>query len=104
MTTENKKYLVYGGVALLVGSLGYFIYNAVTSKPEVVEEEKPYSLPSPTPVTEKPNPFTALFGKKFEPLPLKTFDYSVKNPFANTNTAIANNLFTCSINTNDRLV
>jgi hypothetical protein len=104
MTTENKKYLVYGGVALLVGSLGYFIYNAVTSKPIVVEEKNPYSLPSPTPEpAPKVNPFTALLGKKFEPITFKPFDYSVKNPFANTNTAIANNLFSSSINTGERL-
>jgi hypothetical protein len=92
MTTENKKYLVYGGVALLVGSLGYFIYNAVTSKPIVVknatDDEVLDTTPTPAP---KVNPFTALLGKKFEPITFKPIDYSVKNPFANTDTAIADN-------------
>lgn len=27
MNAETKKYLTYGGVALLVGSLGYFVYS-----------------------------------------------------------------------------
>ena len=32
MKAENKKYLVYGGVAFLVGSLGYFIYTTLRNK------------------------------------------------------------------------
>lgn len=34
MNAETKKYLTYGGVALLVGSLGYFIYS-VMKKPSL---------------------------------------------------------------------
>lgn len=37
MNTETKKYLTYGGVALLVGSLGYFIYSTLTKKPLVLD-------------------------------------------------------------------
>ncbi len=37
MNAETKKYLTYGGVALLVGSLGYFIYSTVRNKPLVVD-------------------------------------------------------------------
>jgi hypothetical protein len=29
MNAETKKYLTYGGVAILVGSLGYFIYSTL---------------------------------------------------------------------------
>jgi len=106
MTTENKKYLVYGGVALLVGSLGYFIYNAVTSKPIVVknatDDEVLDTTPTPAP---KVNPFTALLGKKFDPITFKPTDYSVKNPFADVNTAIAGvNPFSSSNNTGEQLV
>lgn len=103
MTTENKKYLIYGGVAFLVGSLGYFVYTTISNKkPSVVknatDEEVINTTPTPAP---KVNPFTALLGKKFDPITFKPTDYSIKNPFADTNTAIANNPF--SRNTNDRL-
>ena len=106
MTTENKKYLVYGGVALLVGSLGFFIYNAVTSKPIVVKKATDgtkviNTTPTPAP---KVNPFTALLGKEFAPITFKPTDYSVKNPFADVNTAIASvNPFSSSTNTGERL-
>lgn len=93
MTTENKKYLIYGGVALLVGSLGYFVYSTISNKkPTVVDkttdDEVLNTTPTPAP---KVNPFTALLGKKFDPITFKPIDYSVKNPFANTETAIADN-------------
>lgn len=29
MNAETKKYLTYGGIALLVGSLGYFVYSTI---------------------------------------------------------------------------
>ena len=29
MNAETKKYLTYGGIALLVGSLGYFVYTTI---------------------------------------------------------------------------
>jgi hypothetical protein len=106
MTTENKKYLVYGGVALLVGSLGYFIYNAVTSKPIVVKnatDETKIINTTPTPAP-KVNPFTALLGKKFDPITFKPTDYSVKNPFADVNTAIASVNPFSSTDTGERLV
>jgi hypothetical protein len=91
MKTENKKYLVYGGVALLVGSLAYFIYNAVTNKPVVEKKSTDDKVldTTPTPAPVKSNPFTALLGKKFAPIDFKPTDYSVKNPFADVNTAIA---------------
>jgi hypothetical protein len=90
MTTQNEKYLMYGGVALLVGSLGYFIYERITNKPveEIKSTDKVLDT-TPTPAPAKPNPFTALLGKKFAPISFKPTDYSVKNPFADVNTAIA---------------
>ena len=106
MTTENKKYLIYGGVALLVGSLGYFVYNTISNKkPSVVDnstdDEVLNTTPTPAP---KVNPFTALLGKKFDPITFKPTDYSIKNPFADVNTAIATvNPFSSSINTEERL-
>jgi hypothetical protein len=92
MKAENKKYLIYGGVAFLVGSVGYFVYTTISNKkPTLVKnatDETIDTTPTPAP---KVNPFTALLGKKFEPITFKPTDYSVKNPFANTNTAIADN-------------
>ena len=35
MNADTKKYLIYGGGALLVGSLGYFIYSTV-KKPSLL--------------------------------------------------------------------
>jgi hypothetical protein len=105
MTTENKKYLVYGGVALLVGSLGYFIYNAVTSKPIVVENATDDKVIDTTPTpAQKVNPFTSLLGKNFDPITFKPTDYSVKNPFADVNTAIASVNPFSSTDTGERLV
>lgn len=106
MTTENKKYLIYGGVAFLVGSLGYFVlYTTIyNKKPSVVknatDEEVINTTPTPAP---KVNPFTALLGKKFDPITFKPTDYSIKNPFADTNTAIANNPFSRNTNSNQAL-
>lgn len=37
MNADTKKYLTYGGVALLVGSLGYFVYSTIRNKPLVVD-------------------------------------------------------------------
>lgn len=104
MTSENKKYLIYGGVAFLVGSVGYFVYSTLSKKkPTVVKDATDETIDTtPTPAT-KVNPFTALLGKKFEPIKFKPTDFSVKNPFANTNTAIANNPFSSSTNTGERL-
>ena len=105
ITEKNQIALIWLGSIVLVVVAGYFVLKSTKKKPEVVEEEKPYSLPSPTLVTEKPNPFTALLGKKFAPIDFKPTDYSVKNPFADVNTAIASvNPFSSSTNTGERLV
>jgi hypothetical protein len=92
MTPENKKYLIYGGVAFLVGSVGYFVYTTISKRNSTIvknaTDETIDTTPTPAPQV---NPFTALLGKKFEPIKFKPTDYSVNNPFANTNTAIADN-------------
>jgi len=105
MTPENKKYLIYGGVAFLVGSLGYFVYSTISNKkPSVVENATDDGVidTTPTPAT-RVNPFTSLLGKKFAPITFKPTDYSVKNPFADVNTAIANVNPFSSTDTGERL-
>jgi len=105
MTPENKKYLIYGGVAFLVGSLGYFVYSTISNKkPSVVENATDDKVidTTPTPAT-RVNPFTSLLGKKFAPITFKPTDYSVKNPFADVNTAIANVNPFSSTDTGERL-
>jgi hypothetical protein len=92
MKAENKKYLIYGGLAFLVGSLGYFVYSTISKKNSSVVENATDETIDTTPTPEtKVNPFTNLLGKKFEPITFKPTDFSVKNPFANTDTAIADN-------------
>ncbi len=68
MNAETKKYLTYGGVAILVGSLGYFIYSTIKKPSLVVDntqvivgEEEIATNPVVDNVTpEKPNPFSSL--------------------------------------------
>jgi hypothetical protein len=65
MKAENKKYLIYGGVAFLVGSLGYFIYSTFMKKTPIVVEtvttdSTDEELASTT--TPKVNPFTSLLN------------------------------------------
>lgn len=103
MKAETKKYLIYGGVAVLVGSLGYFVYSTIfVKKPSVVdkatvESDEEKETPS------KPNPFTALLNN---PLPTSIGytpkSFSSTNPFANVNTAIAG--FNPMQSSSDRIV
>lgn len=68
MNAETKKYLTYGGVAILVGSLGYFIYSTLSKKPLVLDntqvivgEEESATNPVLDNVTpENTNPFSSL--------------------------------------------
>lgn len=78
MNADTKKYLIYGGVALLVGSLGYFIYSTI-KKPSLLVDNtqvligEDENLNKPVEdnfaSTDKPktNPFTALTDSN--PLP-----------------------------------
>lgn len=56
MKAENKKYLVYGGIAFLVGSLGYFVYTTLKNKNANIAENETviFSEKEPAPDT---NPF-----------------------------------------------
>jgi hypothetical protein len=106
MKAENKKYLIYGAVAFLVGSVGYFVYTTISKRNSRVVKDASTDETIDTTPTQAPkvNPFTNLLGKKFAPISFKPTDYSVKNPFADVNTAIASvNPFSSTNNTNERL-
>ena len=92
MTEKNQIALIWLGSITLVVVAGYFVLKSTKKKPEVVVDkidEELGTTPTPAPAP-KPNPFTALLDKKFAPIDFKPTDYSVKNPFADVNTAIAN--------------
>ena len=107
MTEKNQIALIWLGSITLVVVAGYFVLKSTKKKPEVVVDkidEEIGTTPKPAPAP-KPNPFTALLGKKFDPITFKPTDYSIKNPFADVNTAIASvNPFSSSTNTGEALV
>jgi hypothetical protein len=107
MQNKNKIALIYGGAIVLGSAFAYWIYTMNKNKATVVDNaivddnEVINTTPTPAP---KVNPFTVLLGKEFVPIKFKPTDYSVKNPFADVNTAIANvNPFSSSVNTGERL-
>lgn len=109
MMTEKKQIaLIWIGSITLVVVAGYTILKSTKKKTNFVEDkidEELGTTPTPAPEPVKPNPFTALLNKTFPAINFKPTDYSVKNPFADVNTAIADvNPFSSSINTSDRLV
>ena len=107
MTEKNQIALIWLGSITLVVVAGYFVLKSTKKKPDVVVDkidEEIGTTPKPAPAP-KPNPFTALLDKKFAPIDFKPTDYSIKNPFADVNTAIASvNPFSSSTNTGERLV
>jgi len=63
MEAENKKYLIYGGVAFLVGSLGYFIYSTLKNKnPNVAQNVTRVTPEEEEEITPKTNPFTDMLN------------------------------------------
>jgi hypothetical protein len=79
MNADTKKYLTYGGIAILVGSLGYFVYSTI-KKPSlsvdntqvlIGEDEnlnKPVEdnfAPAQTNVFSNLNPLPTSIGYKF---------------------------------------
>jgi hypothetical protein len=104
MTQNTKLALIYGGGIVLASAFAYYIYSMKKNKPIVIEEaivDEVEETPIPQPT--KPNPFTELLNKPLPAFSFKPTDYSVKNPFADVNTAIANvNPFSVS-NSNGRL-
>lgn len=103
---KNQIAIIWLSSITLVVVAGYFVLQNKKKKTIVVEDKIDEELgTTPTPAPAKTNPFTALLGKTFAPIDYKPTDYSVKNPFADVNTAIANvNPFSSSVNTSDRLV
>jgi hypothetical protein len=67
MKAENKKYLIYGGVALLAGSLVYFIYTTINNKPIIVEDRIVGSDEETVTTPTKSNPFTDLIKNQTFP-------------------------------------
>jgi len=93
MTTENKKYLIYGGVAFLVGSLGYFVYTTLKNKNSKVAENENITFTEKEPTSDT-NPFKDMLDNpsipsgidyKFIPTPFtpKGFFDINKNVFMN---------------------
>jgi hypothetical protein len=106
ISEKNQIALIWLGTITLAVVGGYVFYKSTSKKPTVVDnasvDENEIINTTPTPAP-KVNPFTSLLGKKFAPINFKPTDYSVKNPFADVNTAIANvNPFSSS-NTGERL-
>jgi hypothetical protein len=62
MEAENKKYLIYGGVAFLVGSLGYFIYSTLKNKNPNIAQNVTRVTPEEEEITPKTNPFTDILN------------------------------------------
>lgn len=106
ITEKNQIALIWLGSITLVVVAGYLVLRSTKKKSEVVVDkidEELGTTPTPAPAP-RPNPFTALLDKKFAPIDFKPTDYSVKNPFADVNTAIASvNPFSSSTNTGERL-
>ena len=108
MTQNTKIALIYGGGIVFASAFAYWMYTIKKNKASVADNaivDNFVEQPTPTPAPVKPNPFTAMLNTKFPAINFKPTDYSVKNPFADVNTAIANvNPFSSSTNTGERLV
>ena len=104
MTQNTKLALIYGGGIVFASAFPYYIYSMKKNKPIFLEEVMIDEIEeTPTLQPKKPNPFTELLNKPLPAFSFKPTDYSVKNPFADVNTAIANvNPFSVS-NSNGRL-
>jgi len=100
---KNQKTYIWIGTIALGGIVAYVIYKNLNKQPEVKEYNSEEEQ-TPTQAPAKTNPFKAMLGKTFAPITFKPTDYSVKNPFADVNTAIANvNPFNSS-NPSERIV
>lgn len=104
---KNQIAIIWLSSITLVVVAGYFVLQNTKKKTNVVDDASVDEelCTTPTPAPAKTNPFTALLNKTFPAITFKPTDYSVKNPFADVNTAIADvNPFSSSVNTSDRLV
>ncbi len=77
MKTENKKYLIYGGVAFLVGSLGYFIYTTLRNKNSNVAENQTDTVTPETETTSGTNIFRDMLDNPTIP---SGIDYTFQTP------------------------
>ena len=105
ISEKNQIALIWLGSITLVGVAGYSILKKTSKKPTLVDnatDETKIINTTPTPAP-KVNPFTSLLGKKFAPITFKPTDYSIKNPFADVNTAIASVNPFSSTDTGERL-
>lgn len=57
MKLENKKYLVYGGLAVIVGSIGYIAYSLIFVKKPVVDKNTTVDTKNETTTSTNTNPF-----------------------------------------------
>jgi hypothetical protein len=65
MKIENKKYLVYGGFAVIVGALGYIAYASIFNKNSNVEETETVTPERET--TSENNPFRDMLDNPIIP-------------------------------------
>lgn len=49
MQLETKKYLVYGGLAVIVGSIGYIVYSSIFVKKPIVNKDETVDSVTETP-------------------------------------------------------
>lgn len=49
MKLENKKYLVYGGLAVIVGSVGYILYSLIFVKKQIAKKDETVESVTETP-------------------------------------------------------
>lgn len=82
MEAQNKKYLVYGGVAFLVGSLGYFIYTTLKNKKSTVAENETVTF-SEKETTSDTNPFKDMLDNPAIPDSINFPIFSGYNPIRN---------------------
>jgi hypothetical protein len=87
---KNQTTYIWIGTIALGGIVGYFIYKSVNKAPEVREYNSDDEQ-TPTPAPTKTNPFKAMLNKTFPAINFKPTEYSYNNPFADVNTAIADN-------------
>jgi hypothetical protein len=93
MKSENKKYLVYGGITFLVGSLGYFVYTTLKNKNANIAKNETVTFSEKEPASDT-NPFRDMLDNpvipsgidwKFQTPPIvpKGFFDTSKNIFMN---------------------
>ena len=65
MKLENKKYLVYGGLAVIVGSIGYIAYSLIFVKKPKTDDSVTVETQKETPT--QTNPFKDMLDNPILP-------------------------------------